>query len=326
MWIVSEGVTEQLVCIEDAIGAMALTFQELANGRATLVPALLSVGVVPGSRIGVKMALDLAARSPGLKIGTYSPGNRAIGLPNHGSTTLLYDGDRGRPSAIIASAYLTGLRTAATDAVAVDALAPAGTARLGILGAGRQALHDLQAIASVRPLEFVQIWSRSEPAAEALAAQARDMGINARSARLETAVRDASILCTVTAAREALFPADWVQPGTHVSAMGADGPGKQELDPALTTRARLFADWPEQSIRLGEFQAAYREGLIGEAAITSLGDVLTGVAVGRSASDDITVFDSSGIALQDIAIAKLALARAQRSGLALSLEFSEQGA
>jgi ornithine cyclodeaminase len=126
---------------------------------------------------------------------------------------------------------------------------------------------------------------------------------------------------TATAAREALVMSDEVAPGTHISAMGADGVGKQELDPALVARARLFADYPEQSVRLGEFQHAVGAGLVGPDAIVALGQVLAGKAQGRTSAEEITVFDSSGISLQDLLVAQAIVAAATAEGLAQQVEF-----
>ena len=129
------------------------------------------------------------------------------------------------------------------------------------------------------------------------------------------AVQQADIIVTVTAAREPLFSADMVRAGTHVSAMGADGEGKQELDPALFARANLFADVVEQSITVGEYEKAFKTGLVDKERITPLGAVLNGRA-GRTNDQQITVFDSSGMALQDIAICALALEKAHNRGMA----------
>ena len=129
------------------------------------------------------------------------------------------------------------------------------------------------------------------------------------------AVEHADIIVTVTAAREPLFSAGLVRAGTHISAMGADGEGKQELDPALFAKANLFADVVEQSITVGEYEKAFKAGLIDKERITPLGAVLNG-RDGRTNDQQITVFDSSGMALQDIAICALALEKAHNMGMA----------
>jgi alanine dehydrogenase len=215
---------------------------------------------------------------------------------------------------MIGATYLTAQRTAAADAVSVRALARADASRLGVLGAGHQAVEDVRAIVLVRSIEAVFIWNRDGARAEAMAQDLAGDGLDVRVVGRESAVREADILVTATAAREPLVERSWVRPGTHISAMGADGPGKQELAIDLVAGATLVADQARQSVTIGEFQSAARAGRIEEAAIRALGDVLTGRAVGRTDDAEITIFDSSGIAIQDLAVCGLALQRARESG------------
>ena len=207
---------------------------------------------------------------------------------------------------------LNAWRTAAADALAVQHLARADARVLTLIGAGHQALHDVLAIAEVRALERIHVCSRSTASAEALAATLRERGFPAEASDLEAAVRAADIVATVTPARAPLFPADWLRPGAHVSAMGADARGKQELDPTLLSCARLFADLPVQSRRIGEFQNLPPPPASSPnttPTITALGAVIAGAAEGRRNADEITVFDSSGVAVQDLAIADAVASR-----------------
>ncbi|TIP33619.1 MAG: ornithine cyclodeaminase family protein, partial [Mesorhizobium sp.] len=130
------------------------------------------------------------------------------------------------------------------------------------------------------------------------------------------------ILVTVTPSTKALVERDWVMPGTHISAMGADTRGKQELDPQLVCAAALFVDEMAQSLTIGEFQHAYAQGLVEESGIRgSLGDVIAGTADGRRSAEEITIFDGTGVALQDLVVADLAVRRAIEKGLGLQVEF-----
>jgi ornithine cyclodeaminase len=138
------------------------------------------------------------------------------------------------------------------------------------------------------------------------------------AAEVKDAVGAADIIVTAAAAREPLLDAGWVRPGTHISAMGADAEGKQELDPALVASATLFADVVSQSITMGEYEAAYRAGLIDESRITPIGAVLNGTT-GRTSDKQVIIFDSSGMALQDIAICSMALEKATKLGLATNV-------
>lgn len=255
----------------------------------------------PQQRFGIKSGTT--ATATGAKIGAYWPGNLQRGLPRHASSIILLDPDSGRLQAVIEAAEANAYRTAAADAVAVDALARSDAHRLAIFGNGHQALHEVQAIAAIRPLQQVWVVGRDPGRSEAFAATLRAMGLPAGVSSAEAACRQADIIITATTARQALFDAAWVRAGTHVSSMGSDARGKQELPVALYDRARLYCDLPAQSRQIGEFQHAPAT-----ASLTALGDVLTGAAVGRSSAQQITVFDSSGTAIQDLVLAEALLA------------------
>jgi ornithine cyclodeaminase len=187
------------------------------------------------------------------------------------------------------------------------------------LGAGHQAIFEVKALCRVRDIETVLISSRS-PASVARAVKALSAeGIHAKAADTETACCQADILTTVTNATAPLFDAGWIKPGTHVSAMGADQSGKQELPLALLNENSLFADLPAQSRVIGEFELASQGNP--DLTITAIGAVLTGEAEGRTSEADITIFDSSGIALQDLCVAKAVLDQALEKGIAMDVEF-----
>ncbi|MGK6320335.1 ornithine cyclodeaminase family protein [Sphingomonas sp. DT-204] len=322
MRILSEADARRLIDAADAFAVVERGFADVARGDAVMFPPLVARGSDPATRFGAKAGVDLARRCPGIKVGSYWPINRAKGLPAHGSTTLLLDDETGFPAALVAATHLNALRTAAADAVAVHHLARAEAGVIAIVGAGNQAWFDLEAIRRVRPIRSVRVWNRTAPAAERFAERARQSGLEAVATELETAVRGADIVVTATAAREPLIARDWVAPGTHISAMGADGPGKQELDAALVAAAQRFADLPSQSAAIGECQHAVAAGLIDPASIVAIGDVIDGRAPGRKGADAITLFDSSGIAVQDLAIAQLAVERAAAQGVGTLLDLA----
>ncbi|MFT4255188.1 MAG: hypothetical protein QM608_22230 [Caulobacter sp.] len=207
--------------------------------------------------------------------------------------------------------------TATASEAAVKHLARLDARVLAVVGTGHQAFWEAMAVAEVRDLEEVWVCGRNAAAVEALAGRLVDAGLPARAGVKEEAIPRADIVCTVTAARQPLFSASLISPGTHISAMGADGPGKQELDPALFESAALWADAPEQSARIGEFQHLSAALMVD---IHAIGDLIDGRLPGRSASDAITIYDSSGLALQDLAICAFALDRAQAEGVSLSLD------
>jgi alanine dehydrogenase len=319
MQFVSEAVASRIVTMGDAIETIEAMFREYGRGEAKVFPVVLGHGPDPGTLFSMKSGLMQTRRVVGLKVGSYWPGNRAHGRKAHASTTLLLDPETGYPKALVSASHLTCLRTAASDAAAVRRLARGDSHTLTIIGAGHQAWFELLAIREVRPIDRVLIANRSRGGAETLARRVRDeLGLDSVATEVKEAVGAADIIVTATAAREPLFEAGWVRPGTHISAMGADAEGKQELDPALVASATLFADVVSQSITMGEYEAAYRAGLIDESRITPIGAVLNGTT-GRTSDKQVIIFDSSGMALQDIAICSMALEKATKLGLATNV-------
>lgn len=319
MFAVSETAARRLVTLQDAIALMEDAFAAFDRGQSQLFPFVAGHGSDPHTRFGAKLGYDGPRRTPGVKIGSYWPQNPAKGLGSHGSTTLLLDDDTGLPFALVAATHLTALRTAASDAMAVKHLARPEASVLAVVGAGHQAYWDARAIALVRPLDRVLVCARSPAAADGLAARLLGDGLPAEPSTLPQALEVADIICTVTASRAPLFPAAAVRPGAHISAMGADGRGKQELDPGLASRASLWADLPSQSVQIGEFQYL---GRAGETRVAPIGGRLTGRLAGRTSEGEITIYDSSGVALQDLAICAFALDRARTEGLALGIDLS----
>ncbi|WP_461073069.1 ornithine cyclodeaminase family protein [Streptomyces pseudoechinosporeus] len=277
-----------------ALEAARAAFLDSVTGAAP--DSLVTHGSDPRNRYTVKPAASTT--HAGVKIGTYWPGNDQYGLPRHHSTLLLLDQRIGRIAAVLEVGAANAYRTAAADALAVQTLARADSQVLAVFGTGHQALHEARAVSRVRPIRQVLVVGRSEQRAAAMAGTLRGMGLDAAPAEARDACAAADVVVTATTSTvddAPLFATEWIRPGTHVSCMGADAPGKRELPPPLLARATLFCDLPQQSRRLGELQHAPAD-----APVTALGDVLTGHAPGRTSPHDITVFDSSGIGLQDL--------------------------
>jgi len=191
------------------------------------------------------------------------------------------------------------LRTAAASAVSIDRLATSDPITLGLVGTGHQSFYQLEAALRVRSFEQVKIWNRSGRDLSKHRALAESYGVVCSEADLEDVVRESQVIITITSGMEALFPSDWVNPGTHIAAMGTDTKGKQELDPALSQRARRITDEIAQSRTIGEFQH-----VASDSEILTIGSILQGTAVGRMRDDQITVFDGTGVGLQDLACAQ----------------------
>lgn len=265
---------------------------------AVLFPAVLAHGSSPANRFSIKSAST--GTFAGLKVGSFWPGNPDLGLPRHNSVILLFDQSIGRVQWVIEAGKVNAYRTAAADAVATDALARQDASTLAIFGAGNQALFECIAIARKRPITQVLVVARDQAKGDAFVAALRNEGLNAQQSAAQEACAQADIVVTATPARAPLFSADWIRPGTHVASMGSDAAGKQELPPELFDRAALFCDYPAQAVVMGDLQHFTGD----RARIVALGDVLLRRAEGRTSPDQITVFDSSGIALQDLTIAR----------------------
>ena len=240
----------------------------------------------------------------GVKIVNVNPHNRARGLPTVMALTVIIDVETGAPRAIINATELTAIRTGSAGAVAAKYLAPRQPVTLGVVGAGRQAEALVEATVAALAVEEVLVWSRTEKSAEAFAARYADY--NARSVPIERAC-DCDVLTTTTPSTKPLVMADWVREGTHINAIGADAPGKQELDPALLLKAEVFVDDPGQAIHSGEVNVPITTGRYDPGRIAgTLGEVVIGEKR-RSSPDAVTIFDSTGLAIQDLAVAALAM-------------------
>jgi alanine dehydrogenase len=310
MMIVTDAMIRDHVRLPAIVGAIERAFGALENGASAIFDVARGTGTDPSHFFAVKSGRDGSIPAIGLKAGSYNPANLQRGKPAHTSTTMLIGDEDGEPYAIVEANYLNGMRTAAADALAVRTLSRPDATTLSVVGWGAQAVFEVEAVAAERPIRRVLACGRDAARGAAFrCAVAERCGLQVECVNIETAVRAADILVTVTASRSPLFPADWVRPGTHVSAMGADDVGKQELPVELVGSARLFVDHPPQARLIGETQHAWTAGLVSAKALAkhTLGALLLGRVAGRTSDDEITVFDSSGIAIQDIAAAQAAV-------------------
>ena len=184
-----------------------------------------------------------------------------------------------------------------------------------MVGAGHQSAFQLRAAVEQRAFEKVVAWNPHPDMLPRLGAVAKELGLEFEAVTQEELGAQADVIITITSAFEPLMMADWVKPGTHIACMGTDTKGKQEVDPALFTRATVFADEIAQSITIGEAQHAVGKGLIAEGDITPIGAVINGTHAGRSNAEEITLFDGTGVGLQDLAVASVAAKLAREQGL-----------
>jgi ornithine cyclodeaminase len=323
MLVISELDARTLVSMPAAITAVEQSFAAMARGHARNLPVVREAVGYQDAVYGVKAGVDTRVPMLGLKAGGYWPHNAAHGLSNHQSSTLLFDPDTGRACALVSANYLTGVRTGAASAIATRHLSRPDSSVLGIIGTGVQALYQLQATLAVRPIRKVCAWNRSAGKLTAFGRHVRELGLEfAPQADRQAVAASADILVTVTPSTQPLVEQSWVRPGTHINAMGADTKGKQELDPALVAGAALFVDKASQAFSIGECQHAYRAGLIAEHSLRgSIGAVVAGLCGGRRSAQEITLFDGTGVALQDLALADLAMRLASEHGVGTRIEY-----
>ena len=246
------------------------------------------------------------------------PGNPARGLDSHQGTVTLFDGAIGAPRAILDASAVTAVRTAAVSAVATRVLAREEARVLAILGAGVQGRSHLDALVGIREFGEVRVFAPNQAHARAAAD-----GRATVAASAEDAVRGADVVVTATSAREPVLRREWLVPGAHVNAVGASVPSARELDLETVVAAALFCD-SRESLRheAGEFRQAVEEGAIaGEDHVRgTLGEVLAGMAPGRRSQGELTVFRSLGLAVEDLAAAERAVARARELGIGTEVD------
>jgi alanine dehydrogenase len=317
MLIVPEALIASLVTPEDAFRAVEASFAAMAKAEAYNFPVVREA-LGEGRQYGFKSGLDRASGQLGVKAGGYFPGNAARGLINHQSSVFLFEPDTGRPVAMVGGNLLTALRTAAASAIAIDRLARPEAEVLGIVGAGHQAGFQLRAAARVRRFRRVIAWNLHPEMLPKLGAVAAELGLPFEAVPLER-MREAEVIVTITSSPAASLMAGHVAAGTHLSCMGTDTKGKQEVEPALLAGVSVFTDEITQSVTIGEAQHAVRVGLLQESAIRPLGEVLIGAHPGRQSQGEITLYDGTGVGLQDLAVASVAVARARERGLGIEV-------
>lgn len=322
--VISEQLARDLVGVEDAIEAVEQTFVAMARGDARNYPVVREVLGYQDAVFGVKTGADTSVPFLGLKAGGYWPHNLGKGLTNHQSSTLLFDPETGQASALVSANYLTGVRTGAASAIATKYLSRPDASVLGIIGTGGQSAYQLRATLAVRDIGTVHAWDPSPDNLETFGKVATDLGLEfVPETEREAAVRAADVLITVTPSQKPLVEKAWVRPGTHISAMGADTKGKQELDAELVASAAVFVDEAAQAVSIGECQHAFAAGRLAQSDIRgTIGAVIDGTCAGRRSNDEITLFDGTGVALQDLVVAHLAVRLATARGAGTRVDYS----
>ena len=314
--IVSHDEVERLLPMASCIDVMAHALGALAKGDA-LLPLRQVLRLAGGVNAFASMPAVLG-EAIGAKIITVFPGNDATPYESHIGVVLYFENVNGKLLAILDASSITAIRTAAVSGLATRLLARSDASDLCILGTGVQAMTHLEAMRCVRPISRVRVWSRSPHKGHEFAARARaKFGLQVDVCNdAEGAVRDAHIVCTTSASRAPILSGDWLSPGVHVNAVGANMATARELDTNAVVKARLYVDRRESAMaEAGDFLIPRDEGAIDNTHILGeLGDLVLGRVAGRRTADDITLFKSLGLAVEDIASARFIYDNARTGG------------
>ncbi len=322
--ILRESELRDLVRLDTAsLEAVAEAFTWLADGRASMPPVMHIEVPDHGGDVDIKSAYVSGLDHFAVKMAAGFPGNVELGLPTGTGLMVLLEARSGACRAVLLdNGYLTDLRTALAGAVAARHLAPARVHTVGVVGTGVQAREQIRALALVRSFERVLVFGRTPERVTAYVQEmAPSLGIVVEEApSVERLVAESQVVVTTTAAREPLIQATWLHPGLHITAMGSDLPGKQELAPEVLCRADIVVcDVSAQCAHLGELQHALAAGLLGQDAPAELGELTSGRLRGRTEETQVTVCDLTGAGVQDTAIASRALELALQAGAGASL-------
>ena len=321
MFIVPERDIANLMTREAAFDAVEKVFAAMAAKDAYNFPVIREAIGHEDALYGFKGGFDRAGLTLGLKAGGYWPNNlEKRGLINHQSTVFLFDPDTGMVKAMVGGNLLTALRTAAASSVSIKHLAPRDAKVMGIIGAGHQATFQLRAALEQRNFEKVIGWNYHPEMLPNIKKVADEAGIAFEPVELD-AMAEADVIISITSAFSPSLMDAHVSAGTHIACMGTDTKGKQEVEAALLARATVFTDEVAQSVSIGEAQHAIADGLINESDIVQIGAVINGAHPGRSSEEEITLFDGTGVGLQDLAVASSVVDLAIEQGIAIEVDF-----
>ena len=324
--IVNQAEVVQLLPMDECIEAMARTLKTLARGGAIL-PLRPTMPLPEG--LGVLAMMPSFLSDPGaigLKAITVFHKNHGTIYDSHQGAVLLFEPEHGSLRAVVDASEVTAIRTAAVSGVATRLLAREDAGVLALIGSGTQARTHLEAMLAVRPIRHVRVWSRDPAHARDFAErESRRHNIAVEPAEsAERAVEGADIICTVTSSTEPVLMGGWLAPGMHINAIGSSRATARELDATAIARSRLYVDRRESTLNeAGDFLYAKREGAVGDGHILAeIGEILIGEAGGRSSPEQITLFKSLGLAIEDTAAAHHIYTKATEKQMGTWVEFT----
>ena len=318
--VISEQEVASLITIEDVVEVVELAFRENAQGHAQMPPKIyLNFQAYNGDLRTMPTYLERLNISMVKVVNVHPDNNKKFGMPTVMATILLIDPKNGQLLSIMGGATITAMRTGAAGGIAAKYLATKKPETVGFIGAGTQARTQLSALLSIFPsLKKIRIWDLKPTAAKSFAKEINLTTSRVNATLVDTAqatVERANIVVTTTPSTQPIILNDWVTNGTHFNCIGADAPGKEELDPAILKRSKIVVDDWKQASHSGEINVPVSMGILSRENIwAELGEVVAGIKAGRSSNKEITVFDSTGLAIQDATTAELVYQKALEKG------------
>lgn len=313
---------EQLITVEDIVDAVREGYKAFNRGEVML-PPIVSIETKNGGEVDFKTGYSQQEEIIGIKMaGGFWDNPKKYNLPSTIAMICLYDGENGIPVCIMDGTLITAYRTAAAGTIGALCLARKDSKKVAVIGTGAQARVQIRSLAKFFQLEEVNVYGieGSEQYAKDMSSLLPEIQFTVKETAKE-AVEDADIIVTVTASRQALVMNEWVKPGTHINAIGCDMEGKQELDPEIFRRAKIVNDSKKECIKRGETQHCVKAGFVTEERIHGeIGELLLGEKEGRTDEKEITIFDATGISVQDINSALFIYRKALREQVGQNVE------
>ncbi|MEM2227395.1 MAG: alanine dehydrogenase [Candidatus Bathyarchaeia archaeon] len=325
--LLGDGEVKALITIEEAIKAVEEAFKEKNLNKVQMpLKSFLFYEKYNGDHRFMPAYLE-SLNISGVKIVNTHPENRKkYGLPTVTGIIVLADPETGAILAILDATWITLIKTAAASAIATKYLARSDSKTLGLVGAGLQAIAHVEALSYVMDVDKVYVWSRTRETIEKFIKLVSKQHPNLNLIIAETikeVIENSDVITTLTPSRKPIIMEEWIKEGIHINAMGADAPGKQELDPKILKKAKIIVDDLEHNSFSGEINIALTKGLISKKEIYGeIGEIILGKKPGRVSQNEVTVFTSTGIAIQDIAVAEITYKKALKQGFGIKINLT----
>lgn len=334
--VLNDAEIEKVLDEKSVIAAVEGAYRQKSDNKATVWP-MVFYEFEPGvADMDIKSGCLEGDNIYGLKLVSLHVKNKEKNLPELMGTTLIFNMTTGEPEALVNAGYITKLRTGAAGAIGVKNLARKDSKELLVVGMGTMVpfqiaatlieMPGIERVSMIEPMNPEKSASLVDGVKDIVDSVMKKSGIERTAAlegisSMEEGVRRSDVIITMTPSRKPMIQKDWIKPGTHLSCVGSDMSGKQEIDGYIFENARIFVDDLEQAVNVGECELPIKEGIIDKGCIVAeIGELLNGKVKGRTSDEEITIFDSTGIALQDLTVAALALREAKQKGMGCVVE------